>query len=105
MTQVWDRSHSNELRTWLGGVGRDHSAGICHEGSWAWLSAVSQSSLTSFFFVCWIPYSTPVGPLCDQPCILSEELFVRSEQTDCCRLFCRSAVEGVAMGTPAEAMK
>jgi hypothetical protein len=26
VTQVWDRSHSNELRTWLSGVGRD---GFC----------------------------------------------------------------------------
>lgn len=63
VTQAWDRSHSNELRSWLSCVGSDCSTEIYHEGCGpVCLLSSSPSTQASFCLLARI-LSTPSSPV------------------------------------------
>lgn len=99
VAQAWDRSHSNELRTWLSCAGRGRSTEIYHEGCWACLSAVFQSFLTGLSLdLLALGFSAPSSPL--SVCVISASQDIPasgershcSDQRDSCGLASASAV-------------
>lgn len=110
MTQVWDRSHQNELRIWLTCAGLDYSTGVAMRvelahgmpGLAACCLPVLPRMLVCFLLSGWLSRPLLPAAVClltsisvQQGCL--RPLLHQSDQTDCCgarRCLCRAGLDG-----------